>query len=167
MVFSSETVTTQNTLTDTVTDFVFFDPGSLVDGDFELVLRKTCPANQERGLVPEYKFEMRLVNTPVKIGDISFRVGYTEKLNYYGGNIGYNVEPAYRGHHYAARSCLLLLPLARRHGLNPIWITCDPDNWASRRTCELVGATLIEIRETEIHPNEYRIKCRYRLDLSL
>ena len=36
----------------------------------------------------------------------------------------------------------LLLPLARRHGLQTVWITCNPDNWASRRTCELAGAEL-------------------------
>jgi len=37
------------------------------------------------------------------------------------------------------------LALARSHDLNPLWITCNPDNIASRRTCELAGATLVEI----------------------
>jgi len=47
--------------------------------------------------------------------------------------LGYSVEPAHRGHHYAARAGRLLLLLARSHGMETLWITCNPDNWASRR----------------------------------
>jgi len=86
----------------------------------------------------------------------------------YLGHIGYHVEPAYRSRHLAARSCRLSLPLARRHGLHPLWMTCNPDNWASRRTCELAGARLVET--VDLPPNnpiylsgELR-KCRYRLN---
>jgi tagatose 1,6-diphosphate aldolase len=62
----------------------------------------------------------------------------------------------------------LLLPLARSHGLMTIWITCNPDNFASRRTCELAGATLVEIvdlpEDNDMYQRGERQKCRYRLD---
>ena len=87
----------------------------------------------------------------------------------YGGHIGYDVSEEHRGKRYAARSCSLLLPLAKRHDLNPLWITSNPDNLPSRRTCEIIGARLIEIvdlpKETDLYQEGDRQKCRYRLDL--
>jgi tagatose 1,6-diphosphate aldolase len=62
------------------------------------------------------------------------------------------------------------MPLARRHGINPLWITCNPDNHASRRTCERLGATLVEIVPVPVGHTLYqrgeREKCRYRVDLA-
>ena len=59
--------------------------------------------------------------------------------------------------------------LAKKHGINPVWITCNPDNWASRRTCEIAGGKLIEIVDIPKHNDQYKIgerqKCRYRFDL--
>jgi predicted acetyltransferase len=79
------------------------------------------------------------------------------------------VYPFARGHHYAERACRLLLPLARRHGIQPLWITCNPDNFPSRRTCERLGAKLVEIVAVPPRDPLYlrgdHEKCRYRLDL--
>ena len=88
----------------------------------------------------------------------------------YAGHIGYGVNQEYRGNRYAARSCQLILPLAKRHGINPIWITCNPDNIASRRTCEIAGAKFVEIVEIPkkfyyLYKKADRLKCRYRIDL--
>jgi tagatose 1,6-diphosphate aldolase len=87
----------------------------------------------------------------------------------YGGHFAYGVEPAHRGHHYAERGVRLLLPFARRHGLKSIYITCNPDNWPSRRTCERLGATLVEIVPLPPDNDQYidgeREKCRYRIEL--
>ena len=63
----------------------------------------------------------------------------------YGGHVAYGVRPEYRGAHFAGRALRLLMPLARRHGLCELWITCNPENIASRRTCEFAGAELIGI----------------------
>jgi len=94
-------------------------------------------------------------------------VGSTPQVELYAGHIGYLVHEPYRGHKYAARSVRLLVPLARNHGLDPIWITCDPDNVASRRTLEFAGAQLVEIVKVPescvIHQNGHPYKCRYRL----
>jgi len=87
----------------------------------------------------------------------------------YEGHLAYGVLPEFRGHHYAARACRLLLPLARSHGMTELWVTCNPDNWASRRTCELAGAVLVDTvdlpEDIDMYQEEERQKCRYRLGL--
>lgn len=147
--------------------FQFLEPGSLRHGDLELVLVEKVPGDPARNYVPAYRFEMRRAGSPERIGAIDLRVGDTQQLRMYGGHIGYGVEPAHRGQHYAARSCKLLLPLARRHGLRELWITCNPDNWASRRTCERAGAELVEIvdlpEDSDMYQRGERQKCRYHL----
>jgi predicted acetyltransferase len=149
--------------------FEFHNPSELIDGDLQLVLEEANPANPAKGFVPEYRFKMILADQEKKVGGINLRVGDTERLIKYSGHIGYGVELEHRGHHYAARSVRLLLPLARSHGLQTLWITCNPDNAASKRTCELAGAEFIEIvdvpEDTDIYRRGERQKCRYRLDL--
>jgi tagatose 1,6-diphosphate aldolase len=85
---------------------------------------------------------------------------------------GFAVHERHRGHHYAERSCRLIAPIARHHGLNPVWITCNEANVASIRTIERLGAAYVE---TLTMPEEYpyasrysaeaRTKRRYRWDL--
>lgn len=153
----------------TDTTFTFYDPGRLVDGDLTLVLFEAYPGDARRNYVPTYRFRMMRAGQRQEVGRIELRVGNTHHIVMYAGHIGYRVLPMYRGHHYAARSCALLMPLARRHDLNPLWITCNPDNYASRRTCELAGATLVEVvdlpKDTDMYQMGERQKCRYRLDL--
>lgn len=134
-------------------------PGGWEAGDFK------------KGRAPSYHFWMHLrpeFAPPVPIaGAIGLRVGHMAELELYYGHIGYNVYPPARGRHYAERACRLLLPLAKAHGLNPVWITTNPDNYASRRTCERLGAELVEV--VDIPPNHplylkgQRKKCRYRV----
>ena len=152
-----------------MTAFEFHDPGQLTDGELELVLVEKRPGNPALNYVPAYRFAMRLTGQREDIGGIDLRVGDTLHILLYAGHIGYGVVAEHRGHHYAARACRLLLPLARRHGLKQLWITCNPDNMASRRTCELVGAEFVEIvdllEDTDMYQEGERQKCRYRLDL--
>jgi predicted acetyltransferase len=139
------------------------------------------------GRVPSYNFWMRLRQVsvpdastspprwgeaapPVEIaGGLGLRIGSTYDLEMYLGHIGYNVYPPARGNHYAERSCRLLLNIARAHGMKRLWITCNPDNWASRRTCERLGCTLAQIIPVPSNHPLYqrgdREKCRYWLDL--
>ena len=74
-----------------------------------------------------------------RIGNISLRLGRTEFIERYAGHIGYGVDLAHRGHGYAARACRLVFPVAKRNGFTVLWITCNPENVASRRTCERAG----------------------------
>lgn len=137
-------------------------------------------ADRSSGRVPQYHFWMRIRHDvppppggtlpPVRIaGAIGLRIGSTAAVEMYYGHFGYHVYPPARGHHYAERACRLLLPLARMHGLKTLWITCNPDNYASRRTCERLGASLVSIvpvpEDQPLYARGEREKCRYRLDL--
>jgi tagatose 1,6-diphosphate aldolase len=147
----------------------FYDPGRLIDDDLELVLVEKYPGDPAIDYAPAYKFKMALVDQDEEIGRIQLRVANIDHIVIYAGHIGYSVRPEHRGHRYAARACRLLVPLARRHGLKALWITCNPDNIASRRTCELAGARLVEIvdlpEDTDMYRKGMRQKCRYRIDV--
>jgi tagatose 1,6-diphosphate aldolase len=149
--------------------FQFQDPGTLIEGELMLSLRKKDPGDPGRNLSPSYTFSMIHVPTGRKMGSISLRVGHSRHLTHYAGHIGYGVDEEFRGHRYAARSCRLLLPLAKAHGLDPLWITVNPDNLPSRRTCEILGADMVEIVDLPPDSNMYqqgeRQKCRYKVDL--
>lgn len=103
-------------------------------------------------------------------GAIGLRIGTGQDLVLYYGHVGYHVFPPHRGRHFAERAVRLLLPLAARHGLNPLWITCNPNNWGSLRTCDRLGAKLVEtIPVPPGHPLYLAgevAKCRFRLDHS-
>lgn len=150
-----------------VAPFRFLAPGELSDGEFKLVLRETLPAMS--GRCPAYRFEMRRLADYARLGRIELRVGQTQDLFLYTGHIGYRVEVNFRGQRFAARSCRLLASLALRHGLPELWITCDPDNAASRRSCELAGAIFEGIvtlpTQHVFYKSGSRAKCRYRLPL--
>lgn len=120
--------------------------------------------------VPSYTYWMRWQGGMFEIvGSVSLRIGDTEDLRLYMGHIGYGVYPPARGYHLAERATRLLYPLARAHGLKELWVTANPDNIPSRRTCERLGGTLVDIVELPItHPlflRGDRRKCRYRIDL--
>lgn len=149
-------------------EFTFTNPGKLVDGDLRLVLVKKHPANPVKRHVPWYQFKMRKAGVRRWIGNINLRIGSARQLRC-PGHVGYRVSKPYRGHHFAARSCRLLLPLARVHGIKVLWITCAPGNMASRRTLELAGAkyagTIRIPKDHEMYKQGGRRLRRYRLAL--
>lgn len=148
--------------------FKFLDPGRLIDDDLELVLVKKVPANKKKGYVSAYQFEMRNVKTGERIGDVTLRVGDNENIKY-GGHVGFGVDEKFRGRHYAARSCKLLFSFAKKHQLSSLWITCNPENIASRKVCESIGGKLVDVVDLPKHNDQYkrgeRKKCRYRFDI--
>src|SRR5215470_390993 len=119
--------------------------------------------------VPALFFEIVRTDSAQTVGEINLRLCSTTQIELYAGHIGYKIYPAHRGHHYAARAARLLIPLAREHGINPLWITCDPSNLASRRSCEHAGARFVETVDVPatsiIHRRGHTKKCRYRLDV--
>ena len=133
------------------------------------------PGNPSRGWLPTYHFWMQLspveqggrrYEPPLRIaGGLGFRVGMTTDIELYTGNIGYHVYPAARGNHYAERACRMVFPLAKRHGMTELWITCNPDNFASRRTCERLGGQLVSVvpipSDHPFYARGERAKCRY------
>jgi predicted acetyltransferase len=136
----------------------------LTDEEIDLIIEVKVPPYESKGYVPAYKYEIKLHNADVRIGRIDLRVGYN-KNTYYGGNIGYEIEEEYRGNHYAAKACRLIKQVALAHEMDMIIITCNPYNMLSRKTCENVGAKLVEIIKLPIDNEMYRLgdreKCRY------
>lgn len=120
--------------------------------------------------VATYFFRMIHAQTREELGNINLRVDSTPYIERYAGHLGFSVHEAHRGHRYAARSVALLGPIAKEIGFAILWITCDPENMASRRTLELAGAELIEIVDVPpdciIFRSGHLRKCRYRLDLN-
>jgi predicted acetyltransferase len=140
-----------------IADFLYAAPHGLQSADGQIS-------------APAYHFWM-LDHTQPHLpiaGGIALRIGHSNDLEMYSGHIGYHVYPPHRGRHFAERATRLLFPLAQRHGVDPIWITCNPDNWASRRTCERLGGTFVQtVCVPPDHPLYARgevAKCRYRID---
>jgi len=139
---------------------------------------RTCPGGRQPAspaldIVPAYHFWMRLrpeYHPVIPIaGAVGLRIGQTPTIDLYFGHIGYHVYPAARGRHYAERACRLLFPLARAHGFAALWITCNPDNMPSRRTCERLGGQLVDIvplpPDNALYQQGDREKCRYYIPL--
>lgn len=138
----------------------------------------------DRDIAPGYTFWMHVRHNAVSppgipgvvrlpdiviAGSISLRIGHSLNLDCFLGHIGYHVLPPARGRHFAERAVRLLLPLARAHGHEHVWITCNPDNIPSRRTCERLGASYVDIvsvpRDNSLYTQGDRQKCRYKLRL--
>lgn len=147
--------------------FNFLQPHVFADDQLQLHLRVTESAEESIWKAPTYRFDIQLKNTAERIGRINLRVGETDLIKRYVGHIGYGIDEPHRGHHYAERACRLLLPFARANGLQTIWITCAPDNGASKRTLERLGAEFVGIVDVPadypLSPGAIRQKCRYRM----
>ncbi|MGA2230877.1 MAG: GNAT family N-acetyltransferase [Tepidisphaeraceae bacterium] len=135
----------------------------------------SCPGGRQKGdsrtgAVPTYHFWMLNHDRPdLRIaGAVAWRIGGGDDVELYYGHVGYHVYPPHRGRHFAERAVRLLFPLARRHGVNPLWITCNPDNPASQKTCLHLGGKFVDtVAVPPGHPLFERgevAKCRYRVD---
>ncbi len=121
---------------------MFYPVEDLRDDVICLQLDHTCEAQPEKRWLPAYYFHICLPDG-TKIGYCDLRIGHNDKT-YIGGNIGYGIDEAHRGHHYAARACALLFRQAQKHRMAYVIITCVPENLASARTCELAGGRFVE-----------------------
>lgn len=134
-----------------------------------LKVHEKSEANPELNYVPAYHFKIRRISDDFELGDCDLRIGYNEGT-YYGGNIGYEIYPEFRGNHYAGKACMLLFELAKNHGMNYLYITCNPDNMASRKTCEFAGGILEEIADlppdNDMYKEGERQKCIYKFSFN-
>jgi predicted acetyltransferase len=134
--------------------FQFLEITPPPDGVLKLIMVERLPAATSPWGVPAYSFNMQARGGEY-LGRIRLRVGWNDEVIRYAGHIGYAVEPAHRGHHYAERACRLIVPLAKRHGMTELWLTCQPDNIASRRTLERLGAEYAAVLDV---PSEYPLE---------
>ena len=141
------------------------DSLNLAEGNLRLVLTCRSLSSAHGEYAPTYRFVIGVGDQ--EVGWIDLRVAESDFFVRFAGQIGYVIDPQFRGNRYATRALRLLRPLARRHGLATLWITCNPENIASRRTCELAGASFVEIvdlpEDCEMYAAGERQKCRYRL----
>lgn len=146
----------------------FYPVEDLKTQELFLRLDRTCEAQPEKNWVPAYYFSVCLPDG-TKIGQCDLRIGHNDRL-YIGGNIGYGIDEAYRGCHFAAKACKLLFRQARKHGLKYVIITCDPTNRASSRTCELAGGQYLETANVpewhNMYDEGYRQVMIYRFNLT-
>jgi predicted acetyltransferase len=121
--------------------FEFLDYECITDGEITLLLYEKAPADEEKGYVPAYKYT--IVKNGYPAGKCDIRIGDNDNT-WYGGHIGYEVFPEFRGHNLAAKACRLLKQVAAAHGMTRVYISCNPENTASRRTAESLGARLVD-----------------------
>jgi predicted acetyltransferase len=142
-------------------------PSGLAFEEVSLRLSHVYPAETSPWGVRTFRFDI-LVDGMVA-GTISLRPATTHLLTHLSGQIGFSVEPAFRGRGLAAKAVRALVPAARAHGLDALWFTTTPDNAASKRTLEKLGCALVEsvaVPEDYVsHASGEREKLRYRLEL--
>jgi predicted acetyltransferase len=96
------------------------------------------------------------------LGRISLRHRLTDVLLTWGGHIGYAVRPSARGHGYARMALEQMLPRCAELRIDPVLVTCDTDNHASRRTIEGAGGRYEDTREGKLRywvPTAARARC--------
>jgi len=146
----------------------FLNTDFLENEEIKLIVDRLDEGNPEKSWAPAYHFHICDPNGSI-MGACDLRIGYTDGL-YYGGHIGYRIDEEYRGHHYAAKACKLLFLLAQKHMMSYLYITCNPDNSASRKTCEYLHGELIDIVELPEDNDMRKIKgetqkCIFRFNL--
>ncbi len=138
-------------------------PGNLSFGDVRLRFVHVVPGDPSKGFVPAYHF--RILNLgALDVGHVNFRIGNTEHVHICAGHIGFEILEEFRGHSYARQAYCAIAPFVRSVYQSVI-ITFDPDNLASIKTIERLGARFID--EVPVPPHEpaylrgSRMKRRY------
>lgn len=129
-------------------------PDTLSSGHVKLRFVRILPGNRTYGFVPAYNFCI-LIEDGSDAGHINFRVGDTEHIQMCAGHIGFEILEPFRGHGYALEACLAIAPFVRTI-YQAVIITCDPDNHASRRTIEKLGAVFANEVPVPEHDPHFR-----------
>ncbi len=130
--------------------FNWFRKHRYTDGEVELIEAYSLDGTKSNGYISSIVYHIRLKATRKVVGRCDLRIGMNDEL-FYAGNIGYQVKKAYRGHHYAYKACRLLFQIAKEEYIQKeLWITCNPDNIPSRKTCERLNGDfrgIVEVPE--------------------
>lgn len=84
------------------------------------------------------------------LGRLSIRHRLTPWLRDYGGHIGYDVRPSARRQGHATRMLQQALPWCRQLQVDPVLVTCDLDNVASRLVIERAGGVFDDQRDGKL-----------------
>ena len=124
---------------------------NLDDGEIKLKYVSKYKDNDPEGWGLSYVYDVIVSESNRIVGRCDLRLGQTKTIEL-AGHIGYTIYMPYRGHHYAAKACQLLFKQASFLKMKELIITCNTDNIASYRTCELAGCEFIE---TKIVPRDH------------
>ena len=91
------------------------------------------------------------------VGLINIRHKLNDDLLFVSGHVGYSIRPSERLKGYAHEQLRLALNVCDQLGINPILITCNKDNEASRRTILKAHG----IKENEVVEEDRNIVERY------
>lgn len=105
----------------------------MVEETISLSLSSVDSPNEKKQYVKAHNYD--IIVSGKRVGRCVLRIGHNQNT-FWGGNIGYFIDPPFRGQNYAQKACLLLFEEAVAEGLDYLIITCNPDNIASRKTCE-------------------------------
>jgi tagatose 1,6-diphosphate aldolase len=149
---------------DSMNGFEFKNIDCMSDGEIDLVIEEKRVADPDKKRVPEYFYAITLHHSAEKIGTVNLIIG-ENKDTFFRGHVGYKIDEKYRGKSYSAKACRLIKEVASAHNIERLFITCNPDNYPSRRTCEKIGAKLVEVvdipKENEMYRENEKQKCRY------
>ncbi|MDT0342748.1 GNAT family N-acetyltransferase [Streptomyces litchfieldiae] len=84
------------------------------------------------------------------LGRLSIRHRLTPRLLDWGGIIGYDVRPSARRRGHATAMLRASLPVAHDLGHDPVLVTCDHDNVASRKVIEACGGVFEDQRAEKL-----------------
>ena len=93
-------------------------------------------------ILPFHYFD--IVCAGITVGKISLRFG-DNFHSYYNGHVGFEIFQEYTGNNYAFQATLLILDVAKKHGMSRLYLTCKQSNMASKRIFEKLGADFIEV----------------------
>jgi len=136
-------------------------PNRLRHGKVTVIFDRVTAGDTRRGFVPGYMFKVFNARA-VEVGYFHLRIGDTEHIRMAAGHIGYEVYQRHRGNGYAGDACLAAAPWVA-YVSGTVLITVDPDNIASIRTVERIGAIFLdEVDVPEGDPHYQRGSYRKR-----
>lgn len=94
------------------------------------------------GYVKQWTYWLYVDNIPVGYGKLREKV--TEESKKFGGNIGFAIDPVYRGKGYGNALFHLLLEKAQVLGIKEVFSTVEKFNYASKAVHEDCGGRLIK-----------------------
>lgn len=98
--------------------------------------------NLPAGYVPQSIYWLYCDDIPVGIGKIRHSLNDNSRL--VGGNIGYAIDPLYRGRGYATQLLSLLIKKAKELEIQELLLTVEKYNPASKRVIEKAGGIMIK-----------------------
>lgn len=133
--------------------------------DFGTYVRILKEQSEGKNLPPGYvpATEFWIIEDAVYAGRIQIRHTLNDYLLDEGGHVGYNIRKSMRRRGIGSRALVLGLKEAVKLGITRVLITCDEDNFASRKIIEKNGGVLEDVRS--ISGRNVK-KCRFWIDAS-